>query len=103
MTTASLLDVEALSTQFDSGDGVVRAVDRLSLTIAPGETLGLVGESGCGKSVTALSVMRLLPKNGRVVTGSVRFNGQELVSLSEAEMRLPRMARISASDSDTSS
>jgi peptide/nickel transport system ATP-binding protein len=94
MTAPELLDVEALSTQFDSGDGVVRAVDRLSLTIAPGETLGLVGESGCGKSVTALSVMRLLPKNGRVVSGSVRFNGQELVTLSEPEMRDIRGNRI---------
>ncbi len=94
MSVSTLLDVEALSTQFDSGDGVVRAVDRLSLTIAPGETLGLVGESGCGKSVTALSVMRLLPKNGRVVSGPVRFTGQELVSLSEAEMRAIRGNRI---------
>jgi peptide/nickel transport system ATP-binding protein len=94
MTASALLEIEALSTQFLGEDSVVRAVDGVSLSIAPGETLGLVGESGCGKSVTALSVMRLLPKNGRVVAGAVRFDGQDLLTLSETEMRAIRGNRI---------
>jgi peptide/nickel transport system ATP-binding protein len=94
MTASALLEIEALSTQFLGEDSVVRAVDGVSLSIAPGETLGLVGESGCGKSVTALSVMRLLPKNGRVVAGAVRFDGQDLLTLSETGMRAIRGNRI---------
>ena len=94
MTASALLEIEALSTQFLGEDSVVRAVDGVSLSIAPGETLGLVGESGCGKSVTALSVMRLLPKNGCVVAGAVRFDGQDLLTLSETEMRAIRGNRI---------
>jgi peptide/nickel transport system ATP-binding protein len=94
MTTDALLRIDGLSTQFRDEDGVVRAVDGVSLAIAPGETLGLVGESGCGKSVTALSVMRLLPRNARVVTGAIRFDGQDLLALSEAEMREIRGNRI---------
>jgi peptide/nickel transport system ATP-binding protein len=90
----ALLEVEALSTRFFGENSVVRAVDSITLAIAPGETLGLVGESGCGKSVTALSVMRLLPRNGRVVAGAVRFDGQDLLSLSEADMRAIRGNRI---------
>jgi ABC-type dipeptide/oligopeptide/nickel transport system ATPase component len=67
-----ILSVEDLRTHFFTQDGVTRAVDGLSFTVAPGETLGLVGESGCGKSVTALSVMRLLPDGlGRIVGGAV--------------------------------
>lgn len=94
MTARMLLDVAGLSTQFLDEDGVVRAVDAVSFGIAPGETLGLVGESGCGKSVTALSVMRLLPRTARVAAGSVRFDGQDLLTLSEAEMRAIRGNRI---------
>ena len=94
MTTPMLLDVAGLSTQFLDEDGVVQAVDGVSFGIAPGETLGLVGESGCGKSVTALSVMRLLPRSARVAAGSVRFDGQDLLTLSEAEMRAIRGNRI---------
>jgi peptide/nickel transport system ATP-binding protein len=94
MTTPPLLNIEGLSTRFFSEDGVVQALDDVSLTIAPGETLGLVGESGCGKSVTALSVMRLLPRNAKVVSGSVRFDGQDLLTLSEAEMRRIRGNRV---------
>ncbi len=90
----ALLEVGDSSTEFSSGDSVVHAVDRVSFSIAAGETLGLVGESGCGKSVTALSVMRLLPKNGRVVGGSVRFDGKDLLPLSEQEMRDIRGNRI---------
>jgi peptide/nickel transport system ATP-binding protein len=89
-----LLEVEGLRTQFVSADGVTRAVDGVSFTIAPGETLGLVGESGCGKSVTALSLLRLLPRNGRVVEGAIRFEGRDLLALTEAEMRQIRGDRI---------
>jgi len=92
--TDHLLEVEALRTQFFAEGSVTRAVDGISFAIAPGETLGLVGESGCGKSVTALSVMRLLPKNGRVVGGAVHFDGRDLLALSEAEMRGIRGNRI---------
>jgi peptide/nickel transport system ATP-binding protein len=94
MTPVPLLEVEALQTHFVTDDGTVRAVEGVSFSIAPGETLGLVGESGCGKSVTALSVMRLLPKNARVVGGRVRFDGTDLLALSEAEMRAIRGNRI---------
>jgi peptide/nickel transport system ATP-binding protein len=94
MTSEPLLEVEALQTHFTTEDGVVRAVDGVSFSIAAGETLGLVGESGCGKSVTALSVMRLLPKNAHVVGGRVRFDGTDLLALSEGEMRTIRGNRI---------
>ena len=69
-------------------------MDSVSFAIGTGETLGLVGESGCGKSVTALSVMRLLPKNGRVIAGMVRFDGTDLLTLSESGMRAIRGNRI---------
>src|SRR5579885_1522772 len=90
-----LLEVDDLRTYFFTLDGVTRAVDGVSFSVDPGETLGIVGESGCGKSVTALSIMRLLPaKLGRTVSGSVRFDGQDLLALSEAEMREIRGNRI---------
>ena len=92
--TRNLLEVESLRTRFFGEHTVTRAVEDLSFTIAPGETLGLVGESGCGKSVTALSIMRLLPKNGRAVSGAVRFDGRNLLDLSEIEMRAVRGDRI---------
>ncbi len=91
----ALLRVDDLRTQFFTLDGVTRAVDGVSLSVQAGETVGIVGESGCGKSVTALSIMRLLPaKLGRVVSGAVRFDGQDLLALSEAEMRDIRGNRI---------
>ena len=83
-----LLEVEALRTEFVTPHGPVAAVDGVSLYIKPGETLAVVGESGCGKSVTALSIMRLVPNPpGRIAGGRIMFAGRELVSLSEAEMR----------------
>ncbi len=96
MTTAApLLAVEDLRTHFFTSEGTVRALDGVSFAIAPGETLGIVGESGCGKSVTALSVLRLLPRKGaRVVGGRVLFEGRDLLALSEAEMRKIRGNRI---------
>jgi peptide/nickel transport system ATP-binding protein len=92
---APLLEVEGLKTQFFTEDGITRAVDGVSFAIGPGETLGIVGESGCGKSVAALSVLRLLPPRlGRTVAGTVRFDGIDLLALSEAEMRDIRGNRI---------
>jgi peptide/nickel transport system ATP-binding protein len=93
---APLLEVEGLKTHFFTRDGVVRAVDGVSFTIQPGETLALVGESGCGKSVTSLSILRLIASPpGRTVAGSIRFNGRDLLALSEAEMRDVRGNEIS--------
>jgi peptide/nickel transport system ATP-binding protein len=91
-----ILSVQGLETHFFTRDGVVRAVDGVSFELARGETLCIVGESGCGKSVTALSVMGLIPKDaGRVVGGSIRFEGRELTTLDESEMRRIRGNRIS--------
>jgi peptide/nickel transport system ATP-binding protein len=91
----ALLRVDDLHTHFFTLDGVTRAVDGVDLAVRAGETLGVVGESGCGKSVTALSIMRLLPaKLGRIVSGAIRFDGQDLLALSEAEMREIRGNRI---------
>jgi oligopeptide/dipeptide ABC transporter ATP-binding protein len=91
----ALLRVDDLHTHFFTLDGVTRAVDGVDLVVHAGETLGIVGESGCGKSVTALSIMRLLPvKLGRVVSGTIRFDGEDLLALSEAEMREIRGNRI---------
>src|SRR5512135_409983 len=93
---APLLEVEDLKTHFFTRDGVVRAVDGVSFSIQPGETLGLVGESGCGKSVTSLSIMRLIASPpGRVVGGAIRFNGRDLLRLSEPEMRKVRGNEVS--------
>jgi peptide/nickel transport system ATP-binding protein len=90
-----LLQVRDLETHFFTEDGVTRAVDGVSFDVGPGETLGIVGESGCGKSVTALSMLRLLPDRiGRTVGGSVHFDGIDLLTLSEAEMRDIRGNRI---------
>ena len=91
-----LLEVEDLHTWFFTRDGVVRAVDGVSFRVMPGETLAIVGESGCGKSVTALSMLRLVPSPpGRIVSGSIRFEGRDLLSLSDAEMRDIRGNQIS--------
>ena len=91
----TVLAVDDLRTYFYTRDGVVKAVDGVSLSLDRGETLGVVGESGCGKSVTALSIMRLVPAmSGRTVTGSVRFDGQDLLTLTPAAMRAIRGNRI---------
>ncbi len=92
----SILEVRDLATHFFTTDGVVRAVDGVSFDLAAGETLGIVGESGCGKSVTALSILRLIDKNvGRIVRGSVKFEGRELTTLDEPGMRQIRGHHIS--------
>jgi peptide/nickel transport system ATP-binding protein len=83
-----LLEVDGLRTWFFTRDGIVRAVDGVSFHVMPGETLAIVGESGCGKSVTALSILRLVPSPpGRIVSGAINFAGSNLLDLSEAEMR----------------
>ncbi|MBS0240717.1 MAG: ABC transporter ATP-binding protein [Proteobacteria bacterium] len=92
----TLLSVEDLATDFRTIDGIVHAVDGVSFALAKGETLGIVGESGCGKSVTALSILRLLdPRAARIVRGSVKLDGRELTTLSEPEMREVRGHDIS--------
>lgn len=90
-----MLTVDQLSTEIDADAGVVRAVDDLSFSLRPGETFALVGESGCGKSMTALSLLRLLPDSGRVSAGAVRLGDTDLVQLPEARMRDFRGRRIS--------
>jgi oligopeptide transport system ATP-binding protein len=95
-TTAPVLDVRHLSTNFYTEDGVVRAVRDVSFHVMPGETLGVVGESGCGKSITGLSVMRLVPDPpGRIDEGELIFEGRDLLKVSDAEMRDVRGREIS--------
>jgi len=92
----TILEVDGLKTQFFTRDGIVRAVDGVSFGLSQGETLGIVGESGCGKSVTALSILRLIPKgSGRIVEGSIRFDGKDLVQVPEEAMREIRGNSIS--------
>ena len=94
--SSHLLDVRDLRTQFATNEGIVKAVDGVSFHLDEGEVLGLVGESGCGKSVSALSLMRLIPDPpGRIVGGQAFFEGQDLFSLSESQMRQVRGSRIS--------
>jgi len=82
-----LLEVTNLQTQFPTRAGLVRAVDDVSFYLDPGELLGLVGESGCGKSITALSIMRLIAPPGKIVGGEISFDGRNLLKLSDSEMR----------------
>jgi oligopeptide transport system ATP-binding protein len=90
-----LLEVRDLSTQFYTKDGIVHAVDRVNFELDYGETLGLVGESGCGKSVTALSLTRLVPDPpGKIVSGEIIFDGVDIMKLTNEEMRLLRGKRI---------
>ncbi|MBV5299358.1 MAG: ABC transporter ATP-binding protein [Rhodoferax sp.] len=90
-----MLGIKNLTTEIDSESGLIRAVDALSLTLERGETFALVGESGCGKSMTALSILRLLPDSGRVAEGQVSIDDTDLVQLPEARMRDYRGRRIS--------
>lgn len=90
-----LLRVDRLQTVFRTDKGDVTSVEEVSFQLKPGQTIGIVGESGCGKSVTSLSIMRLLGKHGRVNNGSILFNGKDLAKLSEAEMRDIRGNEIS--------
>ena len=92
---AKILEIENLQTQFFTSAGTVRAVDGISYTVDEGESVAIVGESGCGKSVSALSILRLIPDPpGRVVGGSIRFMGMDILALSDAEIRKVRGRRI---------
>src|SRR5919199_4508576 len=92
----ALLRVRGLSTRFFTEDGVVHAVEDVSFEVRPGEVLGIVGESGCGKSVTGLSIMRLVPDPpGRIVAGSIEFKGEDLLELNDEEMRQVRGNQVS--------
>jgi peptide/nickel transport system ATP-binding protein len=90
-----LLDVRHLSTHFVTDEGVFRAVEDLSFQLRRGEFLGLVGESGCGKTTAMLSVLRLLPAAGRIVAGEVRLEGEDILALEAAEMRRVRWRKMS--------
>jgi peptide/nickel transport system ATP-binding protein len=91
-----ILEVEGLQTYFFTREGIVKAVDDVSIYLNKGETLGVVGESGCGKSITALSIMRLVPDPpGKIINGSVKLDGRSLLELSEEEMRDIRGNEIS--------
>lgn len=90
-----LLQVRNLKTFFYTEDGVVRAVDGINFEVYPGEVLGIVGESGCGKSVTSLSIMRLIAPPGKIAEGEILFKGKNLLDLSEAEMTKMRGDRLS--------
>jgi peptide/nickel transport system ATP-binding protein len=89
-----LLEIRGLSTHFKLASGLLKAVRSVDLTLEPGETLALVGESGCGKSITAASIMRLVPPPGKIVSGSILFKGTDLLQLGEEEMRKIRGNRI---------
>jgi len=93
--TQPLLEVKNLKTYFFTEDGIVKAVDGVDFYVRPGEVLGLVGESGCGKSVTSLSIMRLIGIPGKVVDGDIYFEGKELLKLPEADMVHMRGNRMS--------
>src|SRR6187455_450605 len=94
--TQPLLEVDGLKTYFYTRDGIVRAVDGVSFTVYPGETLAVVGESGCGKSVTSLSILRLIAAPpGKIVNGRLMFQGRDLLGLTEDEMRKVRGNEIS--------
>jgi peptide/nickel transport system ATP-binding protein len=95
--TEKLLEITDLRTYFFTEAGVVRAVDGISVDVKSGETIGLVGESGSGKSVTAQSALRIVPRPGRIVDGSIKFEGEDLLAKSEDEMRKyrgPKMAVV---------
>src|SRR5687768_15109589 len=90
-----LLEVKGLKTHFYTEDGVVRAVDGVNFEVYPGEVLGIVGESGCGKSVTSLSIMRLVVHPGKIAEDEILLDGKNLLDLSEKEMTKIRGNKIS--------
>ncbi len=95
MNDGALLEIEGLKTYFYTFDGIVRAIDGVDLTVYEDDTLGIVGETGCGKSITSLSVLNLVPPPGRIEAGEIRFEGENLLTKSEKEMRRIRGGRIS--------
>ena len=90
----TLLEVSDLSVRFDTDDGPVHAVDKMSFSLAPGEVLGIVGESGCGKSVTSLAILGILPRAGRVTGGRALFEGEDLIGRPDRELRKIRGKEI---------
>ena len=100
MAREPLLSVEDLHVRFWTRRGTVHAVNGISFDIAPGETLGIVGESGCGKSVTSLALLGILARNGRVTKGTAMFGGRDLLSLTDEQLRsvhhfcIPRWRRL---------
>ena len=92
--TAPLLELKRLAVSFATDDGTVHAVDGIDLALQRGRTLGLVGESGCGKSVTSLAIMGLLPPENSKVSGEVRFEGRDLLTIAPSELRDLRGARL---------
>ena len=90
-----LLDIQGLTTHFFTRAGVIKAVDNLNLRLQKSRVLGLVGESGCGKTMTALSILNLVPYPGKIVSGKILFEGRDLLALSSGEMRAVRGAKIS--------
>ncbi len=94
MQNVPLLEVDGLNTSFNTRAGVVRSVRNVSFEVGRGEVLGIVGESGSGKSVTGLSILRLIDPPGKIVSGAIRFDGEDLIPLSERQMRKVRGARI---------
>ena len=94
-TAGPVLELEDLKTFFYTHEGVARAVNGVGISLSRGEILGVVGESGCGKSLTALSILRLVPHPGRIVSGAIRLGGSNLIDLSEKQMRKIRGDRIS--------
>ncbi len=91
----TILEVKSLKTQFFTDSGVVKAVDGIDFDVKAGEVVGIVGESGCGKSVTSLSIMRLIGHPGRIVEGEILFHGQNLITMPESQLRRLRGNRIS--------
>src|SRR6185295_12427006 len=94
MSREPILYLEDLRVAIPSPRGIIEAVDGVSFTVAPREVVGIVGESGCGKSMLALSIMRLVPEPGRIVAGRIALAGRDLLGLSEREMRKVRGSEI---------
>ena len=95
MSEVKLLEVDKLITSFDTERGMLRAVDQVSFSIPQGKTVGIVGESGCGKSVTAMSIVHLLPQpSGKILGGEIRFKGEDLIHASDKRMRQVRGGEI---------
>src|SRR6188768_2939365 len=94
MARQPLLSVEDLRVEFWTQRGTVHAVNGISFDIAPGETLGIVGESGCGKSVTSLALLGILPRAGKVTRGTATFGGRDLLTLKDEQLRTVRGREI---------
>src|SRR3954468_5501651 len=96
MPTSAIIQIRNLSVQFQTDDGIINAVKKISFDVPRGKTVGLVGESGSGKSVTSLAVMRLIPNPpGKITGGEILLNGKDLLKISESEMRGIRGNQIS--------